>query len=250
VVRGRLPGVPNPVPQRRLSGSARPHNWRLLRVVECSSCGATYTAPRPASMDRYYPRRYRAYGPLVTLILGAFYRMRVSRWAAWKPKGGSVLEIGCGSGLMLAAFSQRGWKAVGIERNEEVVARVRPGPGVEITTLPVEELPAEARFDLILMFHVLEHIGDPVRLLRECAKRLAPGGRVVVNVPNFGSWQARFAGTNWLHLDIPRHLVHYTPKTLAADARTSAIEGHPDWVCVDRTRSVRVGGERVQSDYG
>lgn len=175
-------------------------------------------------MDRYYPRRYRAYGPLVTLVLGAFYRMRVSRWAAWKPKGGSVLEIGCGSGLMLAAFSQRGWKAVGIERNEEVVARVRPGLGVEITTLPVEELPAEARFDLILMFHVLEHIGDPVQLLLECAKRLAPGGRVVVNVPNFGSWQARFAGTNWLHLDIPRHLVHYTPKTLAATFERAGLK--------------------------
>jgi SAM-dependent methyltransferase len=142
--------------------------------------------------------------------------MRVSRWAAWKPEGGSVLEIGCGPGLMLAAFSQRGWKAMGIERNEEVVARVHRMPGVQITTLPVAELPVEARFDLILMFHVLEHIGDPVQLLRECAKRLVTGGRLIVNVPNFGSWQARFAGTKWLHLDIPRHLVHYTPQTLAA----------------------------------
>ena len=177
----------------------------------------------------------------------------MSRWAAWKRDGGSVLEVGCGLGLMLAAFSQHGWRATGIERDEEVIARIHPMPGVEITTLAVEELPLEARFDLIVMFHVLEHIGDPVQLLRECAKRLAPGGRLIVNVPNFGSWQARFAGANWVHLDVPRHLVHYTPQTVAAtleraglevsDFRSVSIEHDPyGWV---ESASNRAGRSRL-----
>jgi SAM-dependent methyltransferase len=195
-----------------------------FQVIACSGCGVAYTSPRPTSADRYYPQRYRAYGPLLTRILGAFYRMRVARWAAWKRDGGSVLEVGCGLGLMLAAFSQHGWRATGIERNAEVIARIHPMPGVEITTRAVEELPLEARFDLIVMFHVLEHIGDPVQLLRGCARRLAPGGRLIVNVPNFGSWQARFAGPKWLHLDVPRHLVHYTPKTLAATFERAGLK--------------------------
>jgi len=78
---------------------------------------------------------------------------------------------------MLAAFSQRGWKAVGIERNEEVVAASSSGAWVEITTLPVEELPAEARFDLILMFHVLEHIGDPVQVVETVREAAGARGR-------------------------------------------------------------------------
>lgn len=187
-----------------------------FHVSECARCGVAYTDPRPDSLDRYYPKRYREYGSFVKAILGTFYARRVARWANDKPAGGSVLEIGCGPGLMLAAFAGRGWKALGIERNEEAATLARGAAGVEITAAPVEELPADRQFDLIVMFHVLEHIGEPVTLLKECAKRLAPGGRVIVNVPNFASWQSRFAGPVWLHLDVPRHLVHFTPQTLSA----------------------------------
>ena len=196
----------------------------IFRVSECDTCHLAYTEPRPTSLDRYYPQRYRDYGPLVTYILKTLYAARVARWANGKPTGGAVLEIGCGPGLMLAAFAQRGWRALGVERNEEAAARARSTPGVEITAAPLEQLPGEARFDLIILFHVLEHIREPVPLLKECAKRLAPGGRVIVNVPNFASWQSRFAGPCWLHLDVPRHLVHFTPETLANTFERSGLK--------------------------
>jgi SAM-dependent methyltransferase len=175
-------------------------------------------------LDRYYPQRYREYGPFVTSVLGAFYNTRVSRWAQMKPAGGSVLEVGCGPGLMLAAFSRRGWKALGIERNEEVAEKARRTLGLEISARPVEALPLDAQFDLIIMFHVLEHIAEPVALLAECAKRLAPEGRIVINVPNFDSWQSRFAGSQWLHLDPPRHLTHFTPETLAGALERAGLK--------------------------
>lgn len=57
-----------------------------FRIMECAGCGVAYTAPRPLSLDRYYPLRYRGYGPLVTRILGAFYDMRVARWTRSNPK--------------------------------------------------------------------------------------------------------------------------------------------------------------------
>jgi len=116
---------------------------------------------------------------------------------------------------MLAAFKRRGWRVLGIERNESAAETGRTRFAVEIVSTSIEELPADARFDLIILFQVLEHIGEPVALLKECGKRLAPGGNLIINVPNFGSWQAWFAGSKWLHLDVPRHLVHYTPQTLA-----------------------------------
>jgi len=195
-----------------------------FRVVECSSCGIVFTTPRPPSMDPYYPRQYRAYGPLVRHALQMLYQLRISRWARIRPEGGSVLEVGCGPGMMLAAFRKRGWKVLGIERNEAVAESTRRALGLEILTTPVEQLPADSRFDLIILFQVLEHIAEPVPLLRECARRLAPGGQLVIDVPNFASWQSRFAGAKWLHLDVPRHLVHFTPRTLQETLERSGLK--------------------------
>lgn len=193
-------------------------------VAECVACGVAYTKPRPSSWERYYPEQYRAYGPITTGVLSMFYNLRASRWMRVKPeKGGKVLEIGCGPGLMLAAFHRNGWRVLGIERNEAVAAAARRALGLEIISAAVEELPMDAQFDLIVMFQVLEHIGGPLQLLIECAKRLAPGGRLIINVPNFSSWQSRFAGPKWLHLDVPRHVVHFTPQTLATTLERAGL---------------------------
>jgi 2-polyprenyl-3-methyl-5-hydroxy-6-metoxy-1,4-benzoquinol methylase len=195
-----------------------------FRVALCSACGVAYTTPRPDSLDHYYPEKYRSYGWLVTRVLNALYDVRVSRWAGLKPTGGSALEVGCGPGLMLAALHRRGWRVLGIERNEAVAEAARRATGIEIVATRVESLPPDARFDLIIMFHVLEHISEPVELLRECAKRLLPGGRLIMNVPNFSSWQSRFAGSKWLHLDVPRHLVHFTPQTLGTTLEKAGLK--------------------------
>jgi len=74
------------------------------------------------------------------------------------------------------------------------------------------------------MFNVFEHIGDPMPILRECAKRLLPGGRLLLNMPNFGSWQARFAGRHWFHLDPPRHLIHYNRQTLLKTLQRAGLK--------------------------
>ena len=195
-----------------------------FRVVECSACGAAFTIPRPASLDRYYPGHYRAYGALVTRVLSTLYGLRVSRWARLKPEGASVLEVGCGPGLMLVAFRRRGWRVVGIERNEVAAETARQTLGPNTIAMSMESLPADARFDLIVLFQVLEHIGEPVALLRECARHLAPGGLLIANVPNFSSWQSRFAGSKWMHLDVPRHLNHFTPRTISATLERAGLK--------------------------
>jgi len=195
-----------------------------FRVVECSACGAAFTIPRPASLDRYYPGHYRAYGALVTRVLSTLYGLRVSRWARLKPEGASVLEVGCGPGLMLVAFRRRGWRVVGIERNEVAAETARQTLGPNTIATSMESLPADARFDLIVLFQVLEHIGEPVALLRECARHMAPGGLLIANVPNFSSWQSRFAGSKWMHLDVPRHLNHFTPQTISATLERAGLK--------------------------
>lgn len=185
-----------------------------FRILECCGCRLAYTETHFGDMNRYYPSKYRAYGSVVTRLLGLLYDIRVSRWSGFRPGGGSILEIGCGSGLMLAAFRRRGWRVLGLERTEEVAEIGRRAHGLEIAAIPVQRLSQSSSFDLILLFNVLEHIDDPLSLLKECANRLAPNGRLIIVVPNFSSWQARVAGPRWFHLDVPRHLIHFTPETL------------------------------------
>jgi SAM-dependent methyltransferase len=83
--------------------------------------------------------------------------------------------------------------------------------------------------DLVIMFHVLEHLADPLAALNEIARRTKPGGTLILGIPNIASWQARFAGSRWMHLDVPRHLGHFSPdaieRALAASGfRTSHLD--------------------------
>ena len=124
---------------------------------------------------------------------------------------------------MLAAFRRRGWRVFGLERTDEVAEIGRRAQGLEIAAVPLEQLPKSAPFDLILLFNVLEHIDKPLGLLRECTRRLAPNGRLIIVVPNFSSWQAQIAGPKWFHLDVPRHRIHFTPETLKATLERAGL---------------------------
>lgn len=139
----------------------------------------------------------------------------------WLPatSGGRVLEIGCGNGNLLARLADLGWQAQGIEPDPKAakIARDRGLPVIagELTDQSFE---SEA-FDAIIMSHVIEHIGDPVSLLRRCRQILKPGGRVIMLTPNLGAMGYRWLGRNWLHLDPPRHLNLFTPESMSIACR-------------------------------
>jgi SAM-dependent methyltransferase len=191
-----------------------PITGQTFSIQICAACGVAFTAPRPADLEPYYPPRYRGYGPFVTAVLQALYARRVRKWARHdSAQGRSILEIGCGPGLMLEVFQRAGWSVLGLERNTAAAAQAAR-LGVPVRSCDVAELPDIPAFDLIVMFNVLEHLAHPVQVLAACARRLKPGGELIVNVPNLASWQARFGGPVWLHLDPPRHLVHFSYATL------------------------------------
>jgi SAM-dependent methyltransferase len=88
-------------------------------------------------------------------------------------------------------------------------------PGIEIVRAGVEEVDLPERvFDVAVLWHVLEHLADPVSALERVRSWLAPEGRLLVGVPNLASLQARLGGDRWFHLDPARHLVHFTPRGL------------------------------------
>jgi SAM-dependent methyltransferase len=81
----------------------------------------------------------------------------------------------------------------------------------------------DASFDLVLMNHSLEHMPDPMVALSRARTLLRPGGSLIVAVPNWRSWQRRAFGTYWLHVDLPRHLAHYSSDALHAAARDAGF---------------------------
>lgn len=193
-------------------------------IYRCGVCGLASTLPRPAGADlqRYYPPSYygqgRRYGAPLERLLAALYAVRARGIVrASGAARGSALDVGCGRGQILDQLRRRGWKVVGTELSDASAAYARDMLGLTVHVGPLADLalPAEG-FSLVILWHVLEHAEDPAGLLREIVRLLKPGGTLLVAVPNFGSPEARIGRGVWFHLDVPRHLSHFTPRTLAA----------------------------------
>ena len=205
-----------------------------FEIRRCRDCGLAFTwpAPPPSEMGRYYPDAYygsagekRFVGP-VEGMQRALYGSRASRVEkAVGGRPGRVLDVGCGRGFLLDAFRRRGWTVEGTEMSQASSAHAREvlGIPVHVGSLDSLTLPAES-FDAVTLWHVLEHVTGPGDLLVEIHRILRPGGVLLVSVPNFGSPEARASGAGWFHLDVPRHLVHFTPETLESLLRNAALE--------------------------
>jgi SAM-dependent methyltransferase len=127
-----------------------------------------------------------------------------------------VLDFGCGKGQFLAEAKKLAWSGIGIETAKDRARFAVDKYHVEV----IQEFYSEGQiksgeFDLISLNHVLEHLPQPVSLVNELLEsNLAKGGLLYIEVPRADSWQAKIAGTNWIHWDIPKHLTHWTESGL------------------------------------
>jgi 2-polyprenyl-3-methyl-5-hydroxy-6-metoxy-1,4-benzoquinol methylase len=197
--------------------------WFL--VVQCQDCGLCFTNPRPTvrSIAQFYPDDYR---PHQMRKRGA--RPRWLRWPHWWPAGenyrkvlpvhgrGRLLDFGCGGGSYLQRMQSQGWEVTGLDFSASTVARLRSELGLTVLagTLPHPDLREPETFDVITMWQSLEHVHEPMKVLRAAHRLLAPGGKLVVAVPNVDSLPFRWFGQAWSGLDLPRHLTHFAPWTL------------------------------------
>lgn len=193
---------------------------KRFAVGYCYSCTLHVTWPVPPddSIKDFYPSSYYGSGQrfagVVEWLLDALYSFRVY-YTERHQRPGKVLDVGCGRGLLLNKLRERGWETHGTELSEEAAAYAREKLNLPVTAKKLEDaLFPSGEFDLVVLWHVLEHVRAPRLMLHEVARILKPGGMLLVAVPNFGSWEARFSGKGWFHLDVPRHLTHFTPSTL------------------------------------
>ncbi len=201
-----------------------------FNLYECGACGLVQLEPLlpPEVLARWYAADYygspqaKFAGPLEAILR----RMSARRARGLARLVGAAgprraLDIGCGRGLLLQALRDAGFQAIGTELSGFAFTAA---PGVALVHARAEALPfADASFDLVVLWHVLEHVPDPAMALGEVARVLRPGGVLALAVPNFGSWQARHFGRHWFHLDLPRHLYHFRPAPLLGRLRELGI---------------------------
>ncbi|PYR67071.1 MAG: hypothetical protein DMF87_19025 [Acidobacteria bacterium] len=195
-----------------------------FQVVRCRRCRLAYLNPRPtaAELSAHYPNEYNAFvrdyvhhRPRGLMKVGAdmITRRRIPRSAA----AGRALEIGSGGAAYLLALRERGWEVHGVEVSAELAQHARETFGLDVRTGPAEtQLLAfpDNHFDLVAMWHVLEHLSDPAAVLTQIRRILKPGGRLMLELPNFTGVSRFLFRTYWMALDLPRHLYHFTPATL------------------------------------
>jgi SAM-dependent methyltransferase len=221
-------------------------------LARCARCGLLYQNPRVRrdQLDRMYPADYPphardpdlgrvlrdrsaavrwvlahrlGYTHLETRDVGAADRLLarlrrrkvVKRFPPWTGQG-RLLDVGCATGRFLQQMASVGWRVSGIEIDPEAAARARTVSPAVIVGDPAEVTLPPASFDLVTAFHVVEHLPDPARAVAKMLAWLAPGGLLVIEVPNVGGWGGALFGRYWSGLDFPRHLVHFTPTTMRA----------------------------------
>lgn len=217
---------------------------KRFNIVRCSNCdhGSIFPYPQPEDIDKYYPEKYYAH---------VKPRNTPKRWIKWflkkqshrglpgKSSGaedsgdmpglwarllaepaytanGALLDVGCGNGEYLFFAQSCGWNVKGIEPDGDAVEAMRTA-GLDVISSTAEHLPFHAEeFDVVRSWHSLEHTYSPLAALSEIKRVLKPNGHLLISVPNYGCFQSRTLGKYWPPLEVPRHLHHFTDKSLNA----------------------------------
>ncbi|MBN1425180.1 class I SAM-dependent methyltransferase [Candidatus Fermentibacteria bacterium] len=198
----------------------REGTYHLLR---CSNCGLIFLdpLPPPEEIATFYPQEYTCFSPAQSR--GRFRGLEARRGirrlcravTGVAPHPGRILDVGCGTGDFLAGMRDLGWDVQGVEPNSHAAGYART-----VNRLRVEERPfadglfAPESFDVVTLWHVLEHVPDPAQTLGATARLLRRGGSAVITVPNVESWDARLFGPHWAGLDVPRHLFLFPREVL------------------------------------
>ena len=181
------------------------------------------TTQRNAYLNSHYGYQLSPGGTQMPRWLSAGRRRRFDRYVCFlrfPGKGARVLDIGCGNGRVLLQLRAAGWEVSGIEPDEKSAAQaVATGLDVRAGLLKPGDWP-DGYFDAITMNHVIEHLHDPIALLRVCGQLLKPGGQISVTTPNLLSRGHQIFGPEWFGLQSPTHLVLFTPDSLGRALET------------------------------
>ena len=196
-------------------------------IFECTACGFAFTqnVPDEKEIDRYYESpTYISHSNTSKGFVNRVYHI-VRRIMLQKKarkvemltglKNGRLLDYGAGTGHFARLMETRGWSVTAIEKNGKARELALKEFGFEM--LPVEALSTikDKELDVVTMWHVMEHIQEPDRMWDELHRILGDKGIAIIAVPNSASYDALKYKEHWAAYDVPRHLWHFIPSTIA-----------------------------------
>lgn len=184
----------------------------LPHFLRCPACTGFFLPEKPSPRygEAYFSEdRQEQNKSFFSPLLDFFLWLRMKKITKiLKGKQGSILDYGCGNGKLVAYLLRHGFTVEGYDPEPAAVTLAQK------RGLPVFSALPQKRYDLIMLWHSLEHTATPLHDMRALHGSLTPHGQVLVAVPNGDSLEARFFGASWFCYDFPFHLIHFTPRSL------------------------------------
>jgi 2-polyprenyl-3-methyl-5-hydroxy-6-metoxy-1,4-benzoquinol methylase len=213
----------------------------LFRLTQCSSCTLVVTSPRPSAenLGAYYvSENYISHTETKKGLINRIYLLARKIALARKKnlinkiflKKGSLLDYGCGTGAFLKTMSDAGWKTIGVEPDDGARRIASERNNLEIFRPDAVQGFTAETIDIITLWHVLEHIPEPVKACEEFFRLLKPKGKLLLALPNHLSQDAQKYRGAWAAYDVPRHLFHFSAlniKQIASKVGFSSVEPIP-----------------------
>ena len=205
-----------------------------FHICECLSCGLLYTMPRPNKekigeyykSEEYYSHQENKKG-FIPRLYESVKKVNLKHKYNLATQGlnvGKMLDIGCGVGDFLHTAEEHGWKCTGVEPSEDAKAIAKTKTKADIINSEAIEKIPDASFDLITMWHVLEHVDDLKWQIEQLHRLTKTKGRIVIAVPNYKSYDGQYYKELWAAYDVPRHLSHFNKNVLTKIFQSKHLE--------------------------
>jgi 2-polyprenyl-3-methyl-5-hydroxy-6-metoxy-1,4-benzoquinol methylase len=195
-----------------------------FHLQKCVDCDFLFTSPRPedSALGNYYiSNEYVSHTAKATTLFDKLYETSRELALRWKltlvkkyiltASQPTVLDYGCGTGFFLKKFKENGFNIAGVEPSSIAKKAAEENTGIKIYK-SIDDI--SGNFDVITLWHVLEHVANLNELITELKKRLNEKGTLFIAVPNYKSNDATHYGMQWAGYDVPRHLWHFEQKTM------------------------------------
>jgi 2-polyprenyl-3-methyl-5-hydroxy-6-metoxy-1,4-benzoquinol methylase len=192
-------------------------------ITKCASCDFLFTNPRPdkKSIPRYYKSAdYISHSNAGNSPINILYKIIRKFTLRSKLKllerlseSKTLLDYGCGTGALLQSAKSKKWKVVGIEPNQQARSLAKKSVGKSVY-LKIELLNKSETFDIISLWHVLEHVHDLNKTVKQLKSHLTKKGSLLIALPNHKSLDQKIYQDCWAAYDVPRHLYHFNPLTI------------------------------------
>jgi 2-polyprenyl-3-methyl-5-hydroxy-6-metoxy-1,4-benzoquinol methylase len=194
----------------------------------CKTCGLVFMDPIPQDMRPFYKGGYQKIPATLTALRGTAKseRYRMDPVLRYK-SGGKLLEIGPWTGIFSCNAKDAGFDVTAMDIDESCVEFLNTTLGIRAlhSSDPAETLASmEEKFDVIAIWHCLEHLPRPWDVVARAAEKLAPGGMLLIAIPNIESHEFEIFKGAWRHLDAPRHLYFYPADSLVELCREHGLE--------------------------